>query len=68
LEQTTMTKTPRSRERLLAEAVALRLRKFRGTQRWASRKMWYELGFRDGWKAALTGTIHKEERKPGGQE
>jgi hypothetical protein len=50
-----------NREKLLADAVYWRIRRFTG-RRQARRKEWYELGFRDGWKAALTGVVTKAER------
>jgi hypothetical protein len=45
-------------EKLLAEAVALRFKRYRSRLDGVHnrRRMWYELGFRDGWKAAAART------------
>ena len=49
------------RETLLKEAIKLRVQRFKDSRR-VMRRQYYELGFRDGWEAALTGTVSKEER------
>jgi hypothetical protein len=53
------TKMRFNREQLLAEALLIRIRRFK---KHPVRREWYELGFRDGWKAALTGEVTKAER------
>jgi hypothetical protein len=52
-----------NREKLLAEALEERIRRFKA-KRFSARREWYGLGFRDGWKAALTGVSAKSGSSP----
>lgn len=45
-------------EALLEEAIKLRVKRFKDCRR-VMRRMFYELGFRDGWKAALSGRVNE---------